>query len=131
LKEIIKTDKSPSPHSPVYSQATKIQMPKALIYVTGQGWSARFDGDSGRGDPAVQADSALSHIKAILQEAGATMNDVVKMTVYLRYVEDYDKIAVVRKKYFGDTPPASTAVEVNKFVNHEMLVEIDCIAALN
>ena len=61
--------------------------------------------------------------------AGATLNDVVQVTVFLRDASDRDKHAEIRARYFKEKPPASTLVGTD-FIFKEMLVEINAIAAI-
>ena len=84
----------------------------------------------GVGDAAEQTRVILENMKALLAMNGATFEDVVKVVVYLRNIEDREKINPVRQRYFGEARPASTLVEINKLVRPEYLVEIDAIAVL-
>jgi 2-iminobutanoate/2-iminopropanoate deaminase len=128
-KEVLRTNKAMEPIRPYYSQGT-VAKKGNLVFVAGQTW------DPGRGKPykgdvAAQAREALESMKGVLEAAGATMDDVLKVTVYLRNMEDLDKIKEVRMQYFGKSPPASTLVEVNKLWHEDVLVEIDAIAVTN
>src|SRR5690348_16948531 len=82
----------------------------------------------GGDDVVAQAERVHENIKAVLDRAGATFSDVVKVTVYLRRIGDRAAVNTVRRKYFGDSRPASTLVEVSAFVIPEALVEIDAVA---
>lgn len=128
-KELISTDKALKPIRPYYSQAVKVSGGGTQIYVAGQTWDPRIGGEA-KVDAAAQTEFALENMKAVLQAAGATMEDVVRVTVYVRNMEDLDKIAPVRLKYFGKSPPASTIVEVAKLYHPDLLIEIDAIAAI-
>ena len=101
------------------------------IYVSGQN-GLRKD-TQGRvlneGDPEDQTRVALEKIETILANAGATLNDVVQVTVFLRYASDRDKHAEIRAKFFKEKQPASTLVGTD-FIFKEMLVEINAIAAI-
>jgi 2-iminobutanoate/2-iminopropanoate deaminase len=72
----------------------------------------------------------LENIKAILEEAGASMRDVVKVTVFVTDMRQIEEIGEVRMRYFPDDGPASTLVEVSKLARPEWLVEIDAVAAV-
>jgi len=82
----------------------------------------------GGDDVVAQAERVHENIKAVLDKAGATFADVVKVTVYLRRIGDRPAVNAVRRKYFGDSRPASALVEVSALVIPEALVEIDAVA---
>ena len=101
------------------------------IYVSGQN-GLRKDSQGrvlNEGDLEDQTRVALEKIKTILANAGATLNDVVQVTVFLRDASDRDKHAEIRAKYFKEKQPASTLVGTD-FIFKEMLVEINAIAAI-
>jgi 2-iminobutanoate/2-iminopropanoate deaminase len=101
------------------------------IYVSGQN-GLRKDSQGrvlNEGDLEDQTIVALEKIKTILANAGATLNDVVQVTVFLRDASDRDKHAEIRAKYFKEKQPASTLVGTD-FIFKEMLVEINAIAAI-
>ena len=85
---------------------------------------------AGRGDVVAQARATFSNMKRILDAEGASFADVLKVTVYLRNVEDRARINPVRAEFFGDARPASTLVEVSKLVAPELLIEVEAIAGL-
>ena len=85
---------------------------------------AMFGGD----DVVQQAEQVLDNMRAVLASCGATFADVVKVTVYLRRVGDRAAVNTVRRKFFGESRPASTLVEVSAFVVPEALLEIDAVA---
>ena len=82
----------------------------------------------GAGDGVAQADQVLANIKAVLDAAGATFADVLKVTVYLRNVDDRPRVNTVRQKYFGQSRPASTLVEISRLAIEGALVEVDAVA---
>ena len=82
----------------------------------------------GEGDVVAQAVRVHENIKAVLEKAGAGFEDVVKVTVYLRRIEDRAAVNDVRRRFFGESRPASTLVEVSAFVLPTALVEIDAVA---
>ena len=63
-----------------------------------------------------------------MTEAGATLEDIAKVTVYITDMGDLDAIHEIRREYFTATRPASTMVEVSRLVNDDMLIEIEAIA---
>ena len=83
----------------------------------------------GVNDIKKQTEKALDSIKTSLEQVGATLNDVMKVTVYVKDMADLSIIHDVRRRYWeGLTYPASCLVEVSKFVKEEFLIEIDVIA---
>jgi 2-iminobutanoate/2-iminopropanoate deaminase len=100
------------------------------IYVSGQ---ASLDADGrlvGAGDVVAQTRQTLENMKRVLAAAGAALDDVVKVTVYLADRDDRPKVNEVRREYFQDNRPASTLVEISRFAIEGMLVEIDAIAVV-
>jgi 2-iminobutanoate/2-iminopropanoate deaminase len=100
-----------------------------LIFTTGQ---IAFDKNGVvvfPGDAAKQAEYIYKQLDEILHEAGASLDDVVKTTVYVKNMADFSKISPVRNKYLKNSEPVSTLVEVNNFVKDGCMVEIEVIAA--
>ena len=98
------------------------------IYVSGCGASDESGKLVGRGDVTAQTRKTLDNMKIALAAAGGTLDDVVKVTVYLADVNDRQKVNEVRKEYFKDNTPASTLIEISKFALDGMLIEIEAIA---
>jgi 2-iminobutanoate/2-iminopropanoate deaminase len=82
----------------------------------------------GGDDVVAQAERVHENIGAVLAKAGAGFEDVVKVTVYLRRIADRAAVNTVRRRFFGESRPASTLVEVSAFVIPDALVEIDAVA---
>jgi 2-iminobutanoate/2-iminopropanoate deaminase len=76
-----------------------------------------------------QSEIAWKHILRMLEQAGMTVADVVKVTQYLTRTEDIPAYAKVRTRFLGDARPASMLLVVNQLVRPEFLVEIEVIAA--
>lgn len=107
-KEVISTDKAPAAVGP-YSQAIASG---DLVYTAGQ---IPMDPDSGKlagGDVQAQAHRALKNLQAVLEAAGSSLDHVVKTTVFLQDIGDYAAVNEVYGTYFGDSPPARSAVQV-------------------
>ena len=81
-------------------------------------------------DPAAQARQVFENMKLILDAAGATFGDILRVTVYLTDVNDRTKINPVRKEYFGAARPASTLIGVKELAIPGMKVEIEAIVGL-
>ena len=109
----------------IMSQANQIGN---AVYVSGQ---VALDPEGkvvGKGDMKAQTRQALENIQAILQAAGASLQDVVKITVFLTDISRLMETHEVRAEYFPDPPPASTAVEVKALAFPDLLIEIEAVA---
>lgn len=123
MKKSIATDKAPGAIGP-YSQAVKAGN---LIFVSGQ---LPIDPETGAfagADIASQTKQSLENIKAILNEAAASMEAVVKATVFLKDMNDFAGMNKVYGEYFAEPHPARAAVEVARLPK-DALVEIEVVA---
>jgi 2-iminobutanoate/2-iminopropanoate deaminase len=82
----------------------------------------------GRGDVVAQTEQVFRNIEAVLTAAGLGFTHVVRVTLYLRNVDDRPLINPVRRKYFGESRPASTLVEISRLAVDDALVEIEAVA---
>ena len=100
-----------------------------MIFASGQ-VAREVDGQLvGAGDIRAQTRKTLQNLQAVLAEAGATMDDVVKVTVFVTNLsEHFAAIHEIRAEFFAAPYPASTLVEVSQLVDPEMLIEIEAIA---
>lgn len=123
-KEIIATEKAPKAIGP-YSQACKYN---GMVFVSGQIPINPEIGEVVEADIATQTKQSLTNIKAILEAAGSSMDDVLKVTVYLKNMDDFAKMNEVYGTFFTEgNYPTRCAVEVAKLPK-DVLVEIDAIA---
>ncbi len=109
-----------------YSQTIVADGP--MVYVSGQGG---FGADGGVVDPAsfeAQLRQAYGNVQALLEANGASLQTIVKMTVYLADAADYDVFKRVRAEVLSAPYPASTAIVAGGFLFDGMLVEMDAIA---
>lgn len=100
------------------------------VYVSGQGSVDARGALVGANDVRAQTRQVLENLKVALVAAGATLDDVVKVTVFLANRDDRPTVNEVRAEYFKANKPASTLVEVSRFAIEGMLVEIEAIAVL-
>ncbi len=121
--KIIATEKAPAAVGP-YSQAVA---GAGLVFVSGQ---LPIDASTGKMKEGIteQTKQALENGKAILAEAGLSLNDVLKCTVYLDNIDDFKAMNEVYAQYFSEHKPARAAFEVAKLPLGAM-VEIEMIAA--
>jgi 2-iminobutanoate/2-iminopropanoate deaminase len=114
----------------VFSQATKIAAQGTLVFVSGLTSRAPDGTVVGVGDVRKQTETILENMQSVLAEAGGSLDDVVKLTVYIRNMKDFAAIHEVRRRYFRPPLPASTMVEVSMLVDPELLIEIEAIAVI-
>ena len=123
MNEIISTTGAPGAIGP-YSQAVKAG---GFLYVSGQlpldPATGAFAGD----DIASQTRQSLTNIKAIVDAAGMTLTDVVRMGVFLKDMNDFAAMNAVYGEFFTENCPARAAVEVARLPK-DALVEIECVA---
>jgi len=101
-----------------------------VLYVSGCG---PLDGDMnliGGDDVAAQTRQVLVNLQRVLEAAGASFADVLKVTVYLTDVNDREKINPVRQEFFGDARPASTLIGVAALAIPGMKVEIEAVVGM-
>ena len=93
--------------------------------------SRRADGTiAGIGNIKEQTKQVCENVKAAVEAAGGTMDDICRVDVYVRNMEHFDAIHEVRREYFKAPAPASTMVEVCKMTSPEYLIEINAIAVI-
>jgi 2-iminobutanoate/2-iminopropanoate deaminase len=114
----------------VFSQATVTEAKGRLVFVSGM-TARRPDGSiAGIGDIKAQTRQVCENIKAAVESAGGSLDDVCRVDVYVRNMEHFDAIHKVRREYFRPPLPASTMVEVTKMVSPDYLIEINAIAVI-
>ena len=84
----------------------------------------------GEGDVRLQTETVLEHVKSVVEEAGGTMEDVQKVTVFITDMGLYDEIHEVRRRYFQEPYPASSMVEVSALIDPRLLIEIEAVAVV-
>jgi 2-iminobutanoate/2-iminopropanoate deaminase len=100
------------------------------VYVSGQ---VAFDAEGnvvGEDDIKLQTETVLEHVKTVVEEAGGSMEDIVKVTVFITDMRLYDDIHEVRRRYFEEPFPASSMVEVSALIDPRLLIEIEAIAVV-
>jgi reactive intermediate/imine deaminase len=123
--EEISTDAAPAGIGP-YSQGIK---DGETVYVSGQGPIDPESGDIVGDSIEEEAERTLQNIEAVLEAVGASLDDVVKSTVFVRDMRDYDAVNEVYGEYMSDPYPARSAVEVDD-LPVDIQVEIEVIASL-
>jgi 2-iminobutanoate/2-iminopropanoate deaminase len=121
MKEIATTE-APQAIGP-YSQAIEAN---GFIFTSGQ-IALTPEGTLVEGDVVIQAHQVMKNLYYVLEAAGAHFNDVVKTTIFLANMNDFEKVNEVYAHYFGLHKPARSTVAV-KTLPKNVLVEIECIA---
>ena len=128
-KRSIVSDRLPPP-SGHFAQATMVEAKGRLVFISGM-LAKGLDGKMvGLGDIEAQTRQVCENLKAAVEAAGGTLEDICRVDVYIRNMEHFPQIHKVRRQYFTGTPPASTMVEVTKFTTTDALIEINAIAVL-
>jgi 2-iminobutanoate/2-iminopropanoate deaminase len=127
-RKTITSEKAPIPKA-LYVQAVEVTGGR-LLFLSGQVGRDRNE-QVAKGDIVAQTRQALENIKHILEAAGGRFDQIVKVQFLVRDMAHWQTINTVRKEYFKGDLPAATFMEVNRFVDPDWMIEIDCIAALD
>jgi reactive intermediate/imine deaminase len=100
------------------------------IYTAGQVAFDKAGKLVGKGDFGAQATQVFENLKLALAAAGATFDNVVKVTTYVTDMSQIQTLREIRGKYYGKTAPASTLVEISKLANPDLMIEIEAIAVV-
>ncbi|WP_297512879.1 RidA family protein [Thermococcus sp.] len=126
-KRVVYTEKAPKPIGP-YSQAILVEGGK-FLFVSGQ---IPIDPETGEivgKTIEEQAERAIRNMLAIVEEAGGSVENIVKVTAFLSDINDYPKFNEVYERFFSKVKPARAVVEVANLPKG-VKVEIECIAVL-
>ncbi len=128
-KEIIASEKLRRPHA-IYSHAVKVKA-GSFLFTKGTTARDRHGNLVGKGDIKAQTRQIFENIKVILEEAGGTLDNIIKLTTFVTDISKFQEIHEVRAEYFKHDFPASTMVEVRRLAHDELLIEIEAVAALD
>jgi len=124
-KEAVRTEAAPAPFQGApYSQAIKAN---GFVFVSGQLSLRPGEKDLLPGDIKAQTQQVFANLRAILEEAGSSLDHLVKTTVFLQSLDDFGGMNEIYAAQVGSTPPARSTVEVAKLPSGA-LVEIEAIA---
>ncbi len=122
MKKIIHSDKAPLPIGP-YSQAIEFAN---LIFTSGQ-IALDTEGKMVSAEIEEQTRKVIANIKNILEDNGSSLDNVIRSTIYLKDMIDFNSVNQIYGEYFGSNPPARSTVEVSRLPK-DARVEIDVIA---
>ena len=126
MKKIIMTENAPKALGP-YSQAIMVGN---TLYVSGQIPFVPETMTLVSEDIQAQTRQSIENIKAIVNEAGGELSDIVKVNVFVKNIEDFDKINEVYAEYFNEAKPARALVEVAR-LPRDVKIEIEAIAVFS
>jgi reactive intermediate/imine deaminase len=113
-----------------FSQAWRVDGATSIVFVSGQASISAEGQIVGADDFEAQARQTFENLKNVVEQGGATLDSVVKLTVFLtdmRNLRDYTRI---KGEFFGGEQPASTAVGVAALARPEMMVEVEAVAVI-
>lgn len=123
MKHVVKTDKAPQAIGP-YSQAIEVN---GMVYTSGVVPIDPVTGSVVEGDIKVQAVRVFESMKALLEAAGSSCEDVVKTTVFIKDMNDFAALNEIYADYFTGDFPARSCVEVARLPK-DVLIEMEAIA---
>lgn len=123
MKKIISTSKAPQAIGP-YSQAVEYN---GLIYTSGMIPIVPETGNIAEGGIEEQAEQAIGNLAVLLAEAGSSMDQVIKTTVFIKSMDDFAEVNQIYSKYFTKHFPARSCVEVARLPK-DVLIEIEAVA---
>ena len=102
-----------------------------LLFISGQLGRDENNQIVGIGDIGAQTRQVMKNIKAIVENAGGTINDIVKVTVFITDMAHFKEIHEARMEFFhAEHLPASTMVEITGFTSKDALIEIEAVAVI-
>lgn len=125
-KEIIATPNAPQAIGP-YSQAVRVG---SFVHTAGQIAIDPATGQLVPGDVSAQAEQVMKNLTAVLAAAGTSLDNVVKTTIFLRFIKDFGAVNEVYGKFFGEGKPARSTVAVSA-LPLKALVEIEVVALVS
>jgi 2-iminobutanoate/2-iminopropanoate deaminase len=128
--QVKRTNPPPLSKPTGYTHVVEVSGPAKTVYIAGQ---IAFDKDGkvvGAGDMKAQAEQVFKNLQAALDAAGAKFSDVVKMNTYITDMAKAPAVREVRARFFGETTPASTLVQVAALARPELMLEIEVIAVV-
>ena len=113
-----------------FSQAWRVEGARAVVFVSGQAPISPDGQLVGAGDFEVQVRQVFENLQAVLEQAGAGLDSVVKLTVFLTDMSLLRDFTRIKGEFMTGEHPASTAVGVTALARPEMMVEVEAIAVV-
>jgi len=113
-----------------FSQAWRVDGANTLVFVSGQAPISAGGELVGADDFEAQCRQVLENLATVVGEAGATLESIVKLTVFLTDMRTLPEYTRIKGEFFRGEQPASTAVEVTALARPEMLIEVEALAAI-
>jgi 2-iminobutanoate/2-iminopropanoate deaminase len=126
MKKIIQIPGAPAPIGP-YSQAVLVNN---TLYVSGQIPLNPMNGNLEVESVEIATHRVLKNMKSLIEEAGMTLSNVVKCSIFLKNMDDFSIVNNVYASYFSENPPARETVQVAK-LPLDVPIEISCIAIID
>lgn len=123
MKKKVESKGAPRAIGP-YSQAIKIGN---LLFISGQIGIDPATGELVKGGVEEEVKRVMENIKAILHEASATFDNVIKTTIFLKDINDFSRVNEIYSRYFSENPPARSTIGVSQ-IPRGANVEIEAIA---
>ncbi len=112
-----------------YSQAI-VASSGRMVFLSGQLGIDPATGKMVRGGVAEQTQQVMHNLRAVLQAAGGTLNDVVKVTIFLKNLNDFSAVNAIYASYLTAPYPARETVEVSR-LPADALIEVSCVASID
>ena len=113
-----------------YSQAWKVDDAQSVVFLAGQVALAPDGQLVGEGDFAAQCRQVFENLQAVLEQAGATFDNVVKVTVYMPDITNLPEYRRIKAEFVSGKQPASTALEVKGLAFPALMIEVEAIAVI-
>jgi 2-iminobutanoate/2-iminopropanoate deaminase len=127
-KTILQADRVYKPMGD-YSQGIKIKG-GSLVFINGKVALDQRGNLVGQGDIRAQSKQAFQNVKEMLESAGATFRDVVRLGIFLTNIDDFPAVSEVRKEYITEPFPTTMVVSVNRLLDKEWLIAVEAIAVV-
>jgi len=113
-----------------FSQAWRVDGATSIVFASGQAPISPAGQLVGEGDFEAQVRQVFENLRTVVEHAGATLDSVVKLTVFLTDIDTLRDYGRIKAEYFTGEQPASTAVGVTALARPEMMIEVEAVAVL-
>ena len=113
-----------------YSQGWRVDGPTSVLFIAGQVALAPDGSLVGEGDFDAQCRQVFENLKTVLEQAGATFEHVVKVTVYMTDITNLQRYREIKAEFVSGPQPASTSLEVKSLAFPPLMVEVEAVAVI-